>query len=280
MESVYKHRLRKKQKSYSFMTFIRMFFILRRLNWLIPKESELYTLLYDLLQNENERGFIRSLLHRFVYLSDDGSRDKVREIAAKIKNDWLCAPSDTIICGAKNEDESNGSDVFLYDLRNALKWPDKCFRTTYSILGSGLSFNNVIIADDFTGSGKRMHETLDDIRSSMGPNATSIRFVSIAMMESVVKQKYPDILQFEHFVPINLEPGFNHLNSRNLGLMNQIEGYLAPRWKGKRLKVFHLGYKESGALYWNKQYRIPNNVYPVFWWGKKCDGSEFTPLFE
>ena len=37
--------------------------------------------------------------------------------------------------------------------------------------------------------------------------------------------------------------------------------------------------KPRRTLYYNEQYRIPNNVYPIFWWGKLSDGSNLDSIF-
>ena len=269
--------LSNKKWTYSKQDFKRVHSILRDLEWVTSRESQLYELFYDLLQSEEERNLIEELLRKVIYLNDDDMRDKVKEIANVILNIWECAEEETMIVGAKKRDSADGGDVLIYNLRNYLGWKEQRLRTTYQCLqDKTLDVKNVIIADDFTGTGERMHKTIKKIRE-LAPEA-SIRFVSIGMMDAVMKTLYPDVLSYTHFAPVLVRSGMNHKNDKMVALMTQIETYLAQRWNGLSLNCYHLGYKESGALYWNGALRVPNNVYPVFWWGAKADGTPFNPI--
>lgn len=261
---------------YSKQNFKRVQNILRDLEWVTPRESQLYELLYDLLQCEEERNLIEELLRKVIFLSDDDMRSKVGEIADVILNQWKCSENDTVIVGAKNNDSADGGDVFIYYLRNYLGWKESRVRTTYNILSEGEYITRVIIADDFIGTGKRMHEVISPIKGEY--RNLQVYFVSVGMMESIVKKEYPAILKCTHYVPVIVSPGMNHEKDKRVALMTQIESYLAQRWKDLSLDSYHLGYKKSGALYWNRALRVPNNVYPVFWWGAKADGTPFNPI--
>ena len=263
--------------------FQRVFDLLEELDWLLPRESQVHDLFYGLLQNEDERDLIAILLKKVIFLSDDASRSKISDIATHITDTWNCTAKDTLVIGAKDNNDADGSDVFIYGLRNALQWPDKRIQTKYSVIEepsmmSGIK--NIVIADDFTGSGKRMHGILKEVIEKVGSDII-VRFVSIGIMPDVVKENYPTVLDFEYYAPVIVCSGFDHKKeSSKTSLMTQIESYLHPKYNKLKLSNFHLGYKESGALYWNKQYRVPNNVYPVFWWGYKKDNTPFNAIMK
>lgn len=269
-------RLSNKKYPYSEQGFKRVYRILSNARWIRLREHHLYDLLYGLLQDEKERDLIEELLLKVVYLDDDESRDKIREIADIIIHKWQCSEDDTLIVGAKKKDKSDGGDILIYWLRNTLGWKEGRFRTTYQSIANYPGIKNVIIADDFTGTGKRMDDVIKDIQSK-NPGL-SIRFVTIGMMKTVAKKYYPSILTYDHYAAVILSPGLNHETDKRINLMTQIEGYLSSKWKSLTLEHYHLGFSESGALYWNRQFRVPNNVYPVFWWGEKKDGTLFNAL--
>ena len=181
---------------------------------------------------------------------------------------------------AENLDKSDGGDVFVYGLRNCLGWNEKRFRSSLYSLESGKfpEVDNVIVADDFTGTGERLSGMLKQIKNKH-PDIT-IRFVSICLMESVAREKYPDLLSYQYYAPILLEPGMDHSKDPRVKTMEQIEEYLSPKYSDMSLDTYRLGYKGSGALYWNRQYRVPNNVYPIFWWKKRRDGTDIDPIMD
>lgn len=253
-----------------------MYDILDRLSWVRDREAQLIELLYSLLQDERERDLIEELLGKVIYLDDDDSRAKTREIANHITNVWRCSEEDTLIVGANKKEKADGSAVLLYGLRNVLGWKESRLKLTCKNIQEIPDVKNVVIADDFTGSGQRMHDIIGYVRTRL-PDAR-VFFVSIGLMKSVVKRCYPNVLEYTYFAPIILTPGLNYANNKRTMLMTQIEEYLASRWKSYSLEMYHLGYKESRALYWNRQFRVPNNVFPVFWWGERKDGSIFHSL--
>lgn len=265
-----------KRWNYSKQELQKIYNLMNEMDWLLPRESQLRELMFDLLQRDVERDLIQNLLRKVVFLSDDDSREMIRTIAHVITNDWGCAEDDTVIVGAKKNDRSDGADVFIYGLRNNLDWRESRFKTTYNGLTNMQGLKNIIIADDFTGTGLRMDKTIKVIEASV-PNCI-IRFVSIGLMESVARKHHPSILTYEHFAPVIVSPGLNHEKDKRVQLMSDIELYLALNWKGLFLEQYHLGFEESGALYWNKQFRVPNNVYPIFWWGEKKDGKPIDAL--
>lgn len=236
-----KIRLGNKKWPYSKQDFERVYSILEDLEWITPRESQLWELLYELLKEDNERDLLEELLRKVVYLNDDDSRAKCKEIANVILNVWNCQESETVIVGAKKKDSSDGGDVLIYNLRNYLGWKEKRLQTTYRDLQSINNVKSIIIADDFTGTGKRMNDVINDI-VNLVPGVT-IRFVSIGLMESTVKKHYPGVLSYQYFAPVILFPGINHEKDKRVELMKQVESYLAPRWNGLSIEHYHLGYK-------------------------------------
>lgn len=271
-----KYYLGNKKMSYSEKDFEKVYSLLNDAPWLCQREPQLYELLFDLAKKEDERGLLSELLRIVVYIDDNDSRKYIKQIADYIINNWRCSDSDTIIVGGKKGNKVDGADVFLYGLRNAMGWREGCFRNTYKNIQNIPNLKNVIVADDFTGTGQRLDGVLRDMESQK--LGVKIRFVSIAFMDTVAKTLYPDIFHYDYYAPVLIKPGFRHADKKKLDLMCSLESYLAPTWRDLSLAEYHLGFKESGALYWNIQYRVPNNVYPVFWWGLKADGTIFNSI--
>ncbi len=272
--------LRNTKFSYSFRALRSSLSLLIRIDWLRERESQFYSLFYDILQNDEERELIKDMLTKVRYVDDDETRNCYRLIADVIKNKWKCEENKSLVVVAKEDDKSDGGDVLVYGLRNCLGWKDPRFRSSLNSFEAGLfpGVDNVIVADDFTGTGQRLSGMLKTIKNKH-PDIT-VRFVSICLMESVAREKYPDILAYQYYAPILLEPGMDHSRDPRVKTMKQIEEYLSPKCGNLSLDKYRLGYKESGALYWNRQYRVPNNVYPIFWWKKRRDGTDIDPIMD
>ena len=75
----------------------------------------------------------------------------------------------------------------------------------------------------------------------------------------------------ESFLPSEVE--------HKIQLMSYLESKLATIINETELSNYHLGYKQSEAIFCRKFKNIPNNVFPIFWWKRYADNSNRKTLF-
>jgi len=180
------------------------------------------------------------------------------------------------VCTKTNR-SPDGSLKLVYDLRSALGgWNNKMLLNYFDANDTHIiSGCNVILCDDFIGSGSTMEKRINRIKSKMSPNA-KLYVVSLACMREA-KESILDKKGVYAFSPIWIDKGIK--DESGDAIMLRMEALLSPKYQNEDLVKCTLGYGKAGSLYFNEDYRIPNNVYPIFWWGYLADGRSLNSLF-
>lgn len=250
--------------------------------WLNRYSNQLDETIYQLLDNRNKKRLFKKLLDGFIYISKDRSQELIDLIVKHILNVWNCNPEDTIIIGIKKENNPHpdGSSVLLYRIKNGLyDWRSDHFLNEFSkeIIEKYKNYN-IILCDDFIGSGSTIYNRVHLAISLQNPKK-KLYVVALGAMRQA-EEKVLKTSKVKYFVPVWVNKIINHdVNSKDCALMLEMEEQLSERYKNYKLKDMSLGYKQSGALYYNEEYRIPNNVYPIFWWGLLKNKEFFNSLF-
>lgn len=256
--------------------------LLWRHQWLWGRSNELDETIVKILRpvNGGKRLFAR-LIHKFMYVGRSESNKCISMIAEQIKGVWKCDKNQTLIMAVKlkKNRHPDGSSKMLYDLQTALKdWNDRYIIDPFNDkdirLASGF---NVVLCDDFIGSGSTIDKRIKSLKAVM-PASAKIYVVSLAAMKESVPRYISSYNNVAVFSPIWLEKGIK--DGTSIAIMLEMEKRLAPKYKGESLENCSLGYGKAGGLYYNEDYRIPNNVYPIFWWGLLVNGQRFKSLFE
>lgn len=254
----------------------------RRHVWLAKYSNQLEFTIRTLLTEKQCRNLFSKMLKEFVYVDRDTCHQKVLRVVHQIENVWKCDKNTTVIIAAKKVENGHpdGSNVFLYNLQSELKtWKTNRFISSFNLKNKRVNNSeNIIICDDFIGSGETIEKRIDDLYAEF-KGKKRIYIVSLGAMDISKKRisKYDNIAVFSS---IWLSRILNHdQDSQERNTMLGMENLLASKYKEYELNTMSLGYKESGALYYNEEYRIPNNVYPIFWWGKLSGGEDFDSIF-
>lgn len=250
--------------------------------WLIKYTEKFETTICALLTDEPKRKLFAKALDKFVYINRDQSGEHVMAIANQISDVWKCNVKESVVVAFKKKTNfhPDGSNVLLYHLQDKLQqWPSTRFLSDFDIENKWIkNSKNIILCDDFIGTGGTMENRISDLVTALTKNQR-IYIVALGAM-SMAKDRYKKYKNVEVFSPVWIKNGVCHLdNTTERSTMLDIERGLAPEYKNYSLKTMSLGYLESGALYFNEEYRIPNNVYPIFWWGKLFDKTPFNSIF-
>lgn len=256
--------------------------LLWRHKWLWERSNELDETIVKIIRpvDGGKRLFAR-LIKKFKYVSRNESKTSISLIAKQIKDVWKCNKNNTLIMAVKLKDNvhSDGSSKMAYDLRTALQdWDNRYvidpFNEKDKHLASGF---DVVLCDDFIGSGSTVDNRIKALKDVM-PDSAKIYVVTLAAMKESYTNYFSNYHNVEIFSPLWLEKGIN--DGTSITIMLNMEKRLAPKYKNEKLKNCTLGYRKAGGLYYNEDYRIPNNVYPIFWWGLLVNGQPFKSLFE
>lgn len=265
------------------------------------KENQLKEL--HSISNSDQQILIFGLLNRFYSITRDEKRDFRINIAKLVldNTDVLLNPilfSDLVVDGRH---DSGGSIV--YDLKiefekqtrtKALK--DEKFKPDINFIGH---FNklekrinkkpdtnyNIILADEFVGSGKTLKIRLSRLQRFQNINVVHVFF--FAGMEYAIKSLKRDFPNVFFHVNRVLEKGITEFFKTkkeidsNIKLMIDLESNLGDSINGALASTYSLGYNKAEALYNNEliEGNTVNNVFPIFWWPEDKANKVRNSLF-
>lgn len=270
--------------------FYDIYGILDRYPWLKHSMCPLLEL-WNLCDEKSQQELIKELFERFTYI-DGYQLEKVsNEIYSKTL-EWGFSPPNTYISAVADKDEVDGSIAGLQFLKNKFPstegWKEDYFYPTITKVAHATRSNdNIILFDDFIGSGKTiirktkyLLKTLDE--RSIKP--ASIKIITYAAMEFGIERinKEYDI---EVFTPIKLKKGLTDFESpdslqKKKDLIASLDQKLGKRFKKLRIEDHHMGYGESECLFQIQGNNCPNNLFPIFWWPTLENGEKRETLFK
>lgn len=251
-------------------------------DWLIQYSNKFETTISSILTDDSRKELFSRALKKFIYIDRNKSHDNILSIVNQIENIWTCNKNDTAIVAVRKTTNKHpdGSDNLLYNLQDELKqWKSSRFINEFDLdIKCVINSRNLILCDDFIGSGGTIENRIKEIKTKFG-ETKNIYVVSLGAMQ-ISRKLLDGYRSVNVFTPVWVKCGLDHTaDSRDRSLMLEMEKQLSPKYKEYTLKTMSLGYKESGGLYFNEEFRIPNNVYPIFWWGKLVDGTNFDSIF-
>jgi hypothetical protein len=244
--------------------------------------------LWSLCTSRPQQILMRDLIGKFCMF--DTARE---EAACKAFNEqiqtWGLKSSDTWIVAVANADEVDGSTAGLQKLKNKVipyeSWHARFLSNIPSAAAKIQNGQNIVLFDDFIGSGKKMGRKIawiTKILQERGIEKFNVFCACFSGMKFGIQH-----LNDESGVPIFSHISLNRGISENypteeakvaLKLMAEIEENLAPKYRGKQLTEYMLGYEKSEALYCAANDNCPNNVFPIFWWPLRSNEKPFKTL--
>lgn len=265
----------------SYADYAYMIKLLARSPWLYHYYPQLEDTVIKLAKTLEERKLLQKLFRKFRWVSNKENGKLIGKIVHKIRENWNCTQKDTMIISTsyKEDNEPDGSLVLIYDIMNQLcQWEDNNFVKSFS-RDEIPSYNvkKIILCDDFIGSGGTIEKRVKFIKQVL-PNV-EIFVVSIACMKSALK-RINKVCPYV-YAPIILDPSIDvhDTSSSDYITMVGMESKLHSKWKKYNLEQCSMGWGKAGATYKHEKYRIPNNCFPIFWWGKLVNGSDLNSIF-
>lgn len=255
-------------------------------------DAGLTTLLHE-FPEPPERKLIHALLSRVQHYQIS---DRVNDVAFLVKRiEELCLePSQTLIIATAQESESDGSKAWQYFFKFYLAqhrtWSEKSLvaslESSYQILRAG-HYKNVVIFDDFIGSGETMVTKVKEFLQKVNSFATipNVHIFALAGMEFGIKH-IENELSLSVVCPVLVKKGIAdqevsmEQKDEETKLMIKMEQCLAKKYKQKMfIGKFSLGFNKSEALYQVQFTNCSNNVFPIFWLSPKGRGNFRNTLF-
>ena len=256
-------------------------------------DSGLTTLLKE-FESESERALILTLLKRVDHYQISDRINDIARLVTKIEELKL-DPTKTLIIATAKESESDGSKAWQYFFKFYLAqhrtWSEHSLvaslESSYQKL-TKKAYENVVIFDDFIGSGETMVSKVDEFSKSLvqrNVKVPNIHIFALAGMEFGVRY-IEESLDKEVVCPILVKKGISEQQisqqqkAEEKELMLQMEKALEERYSWKPFTgKCSLGFNKSEALYQVQYTNCANNVFPIFWLAPKGKDKFRNTLF-
>jgi hypothetical protein len=256
--------------------YIARFFLYRTQPWLRIHESALKEL-YKLCDDKLEIALITDLLKRFEYLTMVKIKHHLTMLIEHMKNVWELPVEHTQIVATAFDYDPDSSHHILQMMKPILascNWEPKLVTQLGSSIKLLPQFPNVVLVDEFMGSGKTIKSRVKSIKneyervvSQNKVNGYTIKTCVLASMEEALKLLEEE--KIEAFASLVLKKGIsdNYEPERvkeEIKRMLRMESLLLPECNNIQLPT--LGYDETESLYSMELGNTPNSVFPIFWW--------------
>lgn len=245
--------------------------------WLSNKEDELLECLEYCPSFEHQE-FLIDLLGRFQYVDNDQFQSHIESIADFIINRSGFQIENTQIIAPVFDSEPDSSQAMLQHLKAVMarkKWGSVEMANNMKKCISNNKLNQIIIIDEFVGSGSTMIKNINHIRVEFAKKPAGMQEVEIKCcflagmrwgLEAIEKTCGLDI-----YCSVALDKGISDsYDDQNVGRCIQYMQELEESRCGGLISDFpqySLGYNRAEALF-SGGYggNTPNSVFPFFWW--------------
>ena len=256
---------------------------------LLLEKDNILSELYDLCDDEEQRNLVKHLLINFSLMDEDVYNLCLLEMSNYIVNRGYPLDECLLIATAHDHlpDSSQGvlQDIkFFMELKhfpsdNYCNRFERCFKKK-----DFPSIRHFFILDDFVGSGSTLLNRKEEFERRMAQNGReySLHFVVASGMRFAVDGLHELGIDVYCAYEMNRAISENYLPDEvehKIQLMSCLERKLATIINETDLSDYHLGYKQSEALFCRKFKNVPNNVFPIFWWKRYADNSDRKTLF-
>lgn len=245
--------------------------------WLADKSDELYHLLNTDCKTPEEQDLIQDIIEKFTYIDTQRYRQLIASLTTEITSDMTLKDENTQIVAMSGDSNADSAQAVLHSLKPQLQtkfWEKHIlvnrFDKVPEILKSNKNHTNIILIDDFLGSGqtvlgrvrtikKRLEDKKIDNYKIQVKVLVSTEFGLQAVRDSGTEASAQCTIKkaIDDFHPA-------HEAEHKRELMRAIEKNLSQEHNGKQLPS--LGYGGAQAAYYRQDANTPNNVFPVFWW--------------
>ncbi|NOR55230.1 MAG: hypothetical protein GQ531_03385 [Sulfurovum sp.] len=264
-----------------------LFTIQNKIEWFNESSAEAFHTLYiEDCENNSERDLIIDLINRITYL-DNKRYHKilegfVKDIIDKYNND------ETIIYSTSMDETPDSSQGLLYDMKVKFAecgWDTMNGQNRMSkVLKSSRTKKNILIVDEFIGSGQTMINRVDTVKSELAKENIqdyNIHIYAVAGSQEGLYRLMENSIDFT--CEIELSKGISDIYKNEeitlkINEMKRLESLLSEENGKCELSRMHLGYSRTEALFKRENGNTPNNVFPIFWWKYYANNSKRKTL--
>ncbi|WP_158703141.1 phosphoribosyltransferase-like protein [Pseudomonas chlororaphis] len=262
--------------------------ILRNQPWLGEKTEELKHILYSECPCDASRNLVSELVNRFLYISREKNYELLTSLAQEIVSEYSTREKTTLIAALGVSSGVDSSQYVAYSLKPLLA--QKKFRDHILINDSSAAYrkgkatghNQIVLVDEFVGSGQTVISQVKSIRAQFKGNSESDHTISVKVLVSteagiknVVDAGIP--ITAQKIIKKGIDDYYPSKDATNLkDLMRTIEGNLSKDYNGRAMPS--LGYNEAQATYYRQDGNTPNSVFPIFWWAFDKNGLDRSVL--
>lgn len=256
---------------------------------LLLEKDDILSELYDLCDDEEQRNLVKQLLINFSLMDEDVYNLCLKDMSNNIVNRGYSL-DECLLVATAHDHLPDSSQSVLQDIKFYMElagFPSDNYCNRFDRCLKKRDFQSIrhfFILDDFVGSGSTLQNRKDEFESKMAQNGRecSLHFVVASGMRFAVDQLRE--LGIDVFCAYNMNRAISEsfLPSEvehKIQLMSYLESKLATIINETELSDYHLGYKQSEALFCRKSKNVPNNVFPIFWWKRYADNSDRKTLF-
>ena len=237
-------------------------------------------MLFDECQCERSREMLINIVSGFFYLSgeqynralDSPAQEVVAQEDYKLKSQVVAMAVDS---GADSSHE------VLYNLKfvfSSLGWLD--FKGVSSSTAAYKTYvrtgrNNIVVVDDFVGSGKTVINRHKLITSQFKDNKVTDYTISFKVLVSTQAglQAVRDegiAITAQHEIKKAIDDVYpEQVAAEYRALMLALEDGLSKEYGGREMPS--LGYNGAQAAFCRERANTPNSVFPIFWWPFKTN---------
>jgi len=240
--------------------------------WLEQRDEAVIEMLND-CETDRQQALVLNLLERFKFSNSSDLGASAKSIAEHITVVWALTPLTTAIVAIADRNESDGSHFLLKALAQKFSredgWSDvNFFGHITSVADLDVNFTNIVLVDDFIGTGKKITRKVKWAREILQAQPIVRRLYICSMAGMNFSKPLLNGLNIEYFCTTWLSKGIADFYTGEQ-LTAAIEDMTALEKTLKELgSDYRFGYKKSEAMYYHEPYNVSNNVFPLFWWGK------------
>lgn len=243
--------------------------------------------LFDLCDNEEQRGLVKNLLIDFSEMNDEvfnlcllDMRDAIISkgfpledcLVVAMAHDHLADSSQEVLQSIKMPLGMKGFPISNFCNRFDHCWGKK-FKDKY---------HHYFIIDDFVGSGSTVLNHKIEFEKLTKDKEYTLHFVVAAGMEYAIENLRNQGIDIH--CSYTMKKGIsgkyaNGMLQHKLQIMSDLESKLATTINETQLSEHHLGYGQTESLFCRRHRNIPNNVFPLFWWKQYAENKARIPLF-
>lgn len=244
--------------------------------WLINKKDELKELI-NFCDNKESKDLVFSLLERFSYLESETLNLLLNEVSDYIINESGFNESTTQLLSLTYDDEADSGQKILDNIKHPIFKKGWRQIKTVNMFGKSIpnynkGKNQIIIIDEFIGSGKTLKSRIDYLKKNIR-GEFELKCCFIAGIKNTIDDLIDDGIDI--YCPLQLDKGISdHYTGKELHkvelLMLELELKLSQIINQKDLYNYSFGYGGAEALYTMEgcNGNTPNSVFPIFWWLK------------